>query len=56
MLKQKNTVHRQSDTQYNRSNWNHPKIIQEITELHTEKAQNQSTKENNHIGHNTHTS
>jgi uncharacterized protein YdaU (DUF1376 family) len=43
-----------SDISNNRGNWNHPKIIQEISEQHTGKARNQGTTENSHIGQRTH--
>jgi hypothetical protein len=40
---------------YNRSNWNHFKILQEIFEQHTRKARYQGTTENSYIGHSAHT-
>ena len=43
------------DTSNNRGNWNNLKIIQKIPEQHTEKAQNEGSTENSHIGHGTHT-
>jgi hypothetical protein len=42
-----------SDISNNRGNWNHPKIIEEISEQHTGKARYQGTKENSHIGQRT---
>jgi hypothetical protein len=37
------------------SNWNHFKILQNIFEQHTRKAQYQGTTENSYTGHSTHT-
>ena len=39
---------------YSRDNWNHLKIIQEISEQRSGKAQKQGTTENSHIGHYVH--
>jgi hypothetical protein len=44
------------DTNNNRGNYSHLKIIQKIPEPHTGKEQSQGTTENSHIGHCTHTS
>jgi hypothetical protein len=44
-----------NDISKNRDNWNHPKIIEVISEQHTGKARNQGTTENSHIGQRTHT-
>ena len=44
------------DTSNNRSNWDHLKIIQKISEQHTWKAWDHITTENSYIGHRTHTS
>ena len=38
-----------------RDNWKHLKIIQNIPDQQAEKAQNQGTTENSHIGHRIHT-
>jgi hypothetical protein len=43
------------DASYNRSNWNHFKILQKILKQHTRKARYQGTTENNYIGYSTHT-
>jgi hypothetical protein len=43
------------DATYNRSNWNHFKILQKILEQHTGKARYQGTTENSYIGHSIHT-
>jgi hypothetical protein len=42
-------------TSYNRSNWNHFKILQKILKQRTRKARYQGTTENSYIGHSTHT-
>jgi uncharacterized protein (UPF0371 family) len=43
------------DASYNRSDWNHFKILQKIFEQRTRKAQYQGTTENSYIGHSTRT-
>jgi hypothetical protein len=43
------------DTNNNRGNWNHLKIIQKIPEQRTGKARNEVTTESSYIGHCTHT-
>jgi hypothetical protein len=48
-------VKNKGDASYNRSNWNHFKILQKILEQHTRKARYQGTIENSYIGHSTHT-
>jgi hypothetical protein len=45
----------ESDTSNNRGKWNHLKITQTIPEQHTQKAQNQGTTKNSHIGYCIHT-
>jgi len=58
-LNNRNTAHveckNKRDTNNNRGNWNHLKIIQMIPEQHTRKARYRGTKENSHVGHGTHT-
>jgi tRNA(Ser,Leu) C12 N-acetylase TAN1 len=54
-----NTAHveckNRGDASYNRSNWNHFKILHKILEQRTGKARYQGTAENSYIGHSTHT-
>jgi hypothetical protein len=45
-----------SDTSNNKGHWKHLKIIQEIPEQHTGKAQYQGTTVDRHTGHCPHTS
>jgi hypothetical protein len=48
-------VKTKGDASYNRSNWNHFKILQKILEQRTRKARYQGNTENSHTGHSTHT-
>jgi hypothetical protein len=47
---------KKSDTNNNRNNWNHLKIIQKIPPQPVGKARNQGTTENSHTGYCTRTS
>jgi uncharacterized protein YdaU (DUF1376 family) len=48
-------VKNKSDASNKRGNWKHLKIVQEISEQHTEKARHQGTTENSHTERRTQT-